>query len=517
MKKRLEIFLQYDYNSNEIFQTSVVLLEGGITATLILFEKYKVTDIVYESDTVTVYMTEHIFMSVRRIVKRVLKNSVCKDTFYSEVNILKDIKHPNIPTIYDVEEDSLAYYIIEDYIEGDNLDDFIRENGVMSEREAVDIGIKLCHIVSFLHNQKPIPILFLDIQPKNILIHNKKIYLVDFGNSYYSDETENRSLLMGTVGYAAPEQYRRECLDERTDIYGMGAVLYFLVTGRSCDSNMTQSILFPHNISEKFKIVILQCLAYDKRDRPNTMEALENCLVNIFNEDNICTCNEKSRIISFAGVDRRVGVTHICLAFASYLAGQGYKVLYEEVNTSNHLRIIAAYKKLRYQNGFFYADNLMCKPLYGAQISIEADCTYILRDCGIFSEEILYDSEMVVFVAGAKSWELDQSVLVWKKAIDMIENEKKTARLHILCNGASEKEALTLWKRVGLIGQRVPLIQHLIEYKRHDDIEKQFFDGLKTIVGIDNEGGEVHRKGTGFFGKAAEKARGYIYRYMGRS
>lgn len=507
---------------SEIFQTIAVLLEGGIAADLILFEKYKVTDIVYESDTVTVYRTEHIYMSVMRIVKRILKNSVCKDTFYSEVNILKNIKNPNIPTLYDIEEDNQAYYIIEDYIEGVNLDDFIRKNGLMSEHQAVDIGIKLCHIIEFLHNQKPIPILFLDIQPKNIIICDEELYLVDFGNSFYLNETENRKLLMGTVGYAAPEQYKKECLDERTDIYGIGAVLYFLVTGKGCDGDIAQNILLPHNISEKFKIALLQCLAPYREDRLNSVVALENCLMNIFNEDNICTCNEKSRIISFTGADRRVGVTHVCLAFASYLAGQGYKVLYEEANNTNHLRLIAADNRLKYQNGFFYADTLMCKPLYGAVVSLDADCTYILRDCGVLHENNLYeknfcDSSDVVLVAGAKPWEIEQSVNMINKAIDMTVNEEKTIQLHILCNSGNSREALALWKKTGHIGQRVPLLQHLLEYEGYSDIEKQFFEGLKAVLKFDNEGGEEHRKGASFFRKTAKKAADYINRYMGRS
>ena len=74
------------------FICSAVLLEGGITATSILFEKYQVTDVVYESDTVTVFIAEHIYMSVKRIIKKILKKSICRDTFYSEVNILKSIK-----------------------------------------------------------------------------------------------------------------------------------------------------------------------------------------------------------------------------------------------------------------------------------------------------------------------------------------------------------------------------------------------------------------------------------------
>lgn len=527
-------------------------MEGGIAATLILFEKYKVIDIVYESDTVTIYKTEHVTMSVKRIVKRILKNSVCKDTFYSEVNILKNIKNPNIPILYDVEEDGQAYYIIEDYIEGTNLDELIRIGGTMSERQAVDIGLKLCHIISFLHNQKPVPVLYLDIQPKNIIINDEELYLVDFGNSHYSDKTEERALLMGTIGYAAPEQYKREVLDERTDIYGIGAVLYYLVTGNNCDGNKAQHILFPHNISEKFKIVIWQCLALDRKDRFSSVGALEGCLTNIFSEDNICTCNEKSHIISFVGTDRRVGVTHVCLAFASYLASQGYKVLYEEANSSNHLRSIAADKRWKYQNGFFYAGTLKCKPLYGAQVNLDSECTYILRDCGIFSEENIckqnltnkscdYNetkddkkyvgvklnnealnneeliNETLVLVAGAKPWEIDLSVKVWNKVKDMADNEKITAGLHLLCNGASHNEALVLWNRTGFSGQRVPLLQHIFEYEGYDDIEKQFLEGLKSVLIAGDEGGEVHRKTTGFFGKASRKAAGCIHRYFRRS
>ncbi len=491
--------------------------EGGIAATLILFEKYEVTGIVYESDTVTVYLTWHIYMSVKRIVKRILKNSVYRDTFYSEVNILKDIKHPNIPTVYDVEEDKQAYYIIEDYIEGYNLDDFIRIHGVMSDKEACDIGIKLCRIISFLHNQKPIPILFLDIHPKNILVNNDKLYLIDFGNALHAHETDKREVLMGTVGYAAPEQYRSESLDERTDIYGIGALLYFLVTGKNCHEDAAKSLIFPQNIPEKFKLIILKCLAFDRNDRFCTIEALKNSLTTMYTEENICICEGKSRIISFAGADRRVGVTHICLAFSSYLASKGYNVLYEESNTSNHLRVIAADKRLRYQNGFFYAGALKCKPLYGEQIILEADCQYIIRDCGVFRDEILQDSDEVILVGGAKAFEREKTIEAWKRTVSAMQDEINLAHIHLICNSGDDKDALMLWKGSEYIGKKAPMIQHLIEYKGHDDVVRQFFDELMVIVGIGKKGGEEDRKGAKFIRKATKKAGEYIGRYIGRS
>ena len=490
------------------FICSAVLLEGGITATSILFEKYQVTDVVYESDTVTVFIAEHIYMSVKRIIKKILKKSICRDTFYSEVNILKSIKNPQIPTVYDVEEDAFAYYIIEEYMEGVNLHSFIEKNGVMSEEEATDIGIKICNIVSFLHCLKPIPILFLVVHPKIILFNDdseRKIFLVDFGSSYYSNETEKRRILMGTVGYAAPEQYDHGRLDERTDIYGIGAVLYFLVTGRSCDSENILSLNFPQNISEKFRMIIMQCLAHDRDDRFQRVEAIATSLSRKYKSDDTSIQNEKSHIISIAGVDRRVGVTHVCLAFASYLSKQGCRILYEEANDSNHLRMIAGCEKLKYKNGFFYHDRLTLKPLYGEQINLPGDSDYIVRDCGMYSEKINDDSDTVVIVAGAKAWELENSVAVCKKALN-------AGNVHILCNSSHKNEALSLWRKIGCVGMQVPALSKIFECC---DSERIFFDELADSIGITKRGGAMHKKRTRFFRKFAEKARRNNSRHMG--
>ncbi len=506
---------------SRFFEYSVVLSEGGITATsllnnhsssgaMILFEKYQVTDIVYESDNVTVYAAEHIYMAAKRIIKKILKRSICRDSFYSEVKVLKSIKNPQIPIIYDVEEDNFAYFIIEEYVEGVNLHTFIEENGVISEEKAIDIGIKICDVVSFLHCQKPVPILFLDIHPKNILINtndNAKISLVDFGSSYYSNETQKRKLLMGTVGYAAPEQYRHDVLDERADVYGIGAVLYFLVTGRSCDRENILSLYFPQNISEKFKVIIMQCMAPDRSDRLQNVDMVAWSLSKLKENDNINANNEKSHTISFAGVDRRVGVTHISLAFAVYLSKQGYNVLYEEANDSNHLRMIAGNEKLKYKNGFFYHNKLKLKPLYGEQVSLEGNSDYIIRDCGAFDENICKNSHIVVLMAAAKSWEIDNAVAVCKRAMN-------AGDIQILCNCDDKNSALSLWRRVGCVGMQIPIVNYIFENK---DRDSKFFEELACAVGIVKKGGVANKKRARFFGKITEKARRNNSRHMGRS
>lgn len=483
-----------------------------MTATSILFEKYQVTDIIYESDTVTVYLAEHIYMKAKRVIKKILRKSICQNSFFSEINVLKSIRHPHIPIIYDVEEDNRAYYIIEEYMEGQNLDTYVRERGIMCQQDVIDTGIKICRIVEFLHCQKPIPVLFLDIHPKNILINNNEIFLVDFGSSYYLSETEKRTLLLGAVGYAAPEQYSYGTLDERADIYGIGAVLYFLMTGRSCDKDGTNSLQFPNNISEKLKMIVMQCLAYDRSDRFRSVVALLGNLTELQNNGNEHIVNDKPLIISFAGTDRRTGVTHISLMFAKYLSYAGYRVLYEEHNDSNHLRQLAKQYKLGYERGFFVWDSLLLKPYYGPQVQLHAQCDIIIRDGGVYRECVVDGTGVCVMVAGAKPWELQNSVTVCDKAL---RHGNKDKPMHIICNAWSMSWACELWKAIGYTGLAVPCMEDVTQRK---DEEVRFFEELMSILGIRRKGGVTDKKKTRTFGRAAgEKADNHNNRRIGCS
>ena len=162
---------------------------------------------------------------------------------------------------------------------------------------------------------------------------------------------------MGTAGYAAPEQYIEGSLDGRADIFGIGAVLGFLMVGRNYKSDQL-SLQIPQNISEKMKMIVTQCMARDREHRFQSVESLLANLMELTKGDNVCLNNEKPYIISFVGATKRMGVTHISLGFAYYLAAKGYKVVYEEANDSNHTRLMAKYEKLKYDSGFFSAGKL---------------------------------------------------------------------------------------------------------------------------------------------------------------
>lgn len=457
--------------------------------------------IVYESDDATVYLVEHIFMQTRRIIKKILKKSIHHNSFYSETNILKTIKHPNIPIIYDQYEDECAFYIVEEYIEAQNLFDYIRDNGVLSESLAIDIGIKLCEIISFLHSQKPTPILFLDIQPKNILIKKEKIYLVDFGNSYFVDEANNRELLLGTKGYAAPEQYKYENLDERTDIYGIGAILYFMVTGKNSAHKGAMSLEFPNEITGKYKTIVKQCMSKDREYRFLDVSTIVNNLKDLTNADIKYSVGNKPLTISLVGTGPHCGVTTIGLGLANTIAKNKEKVIYEECNSSNHVRNIAAYYKLEYVGGYFKKnDNLLLKPEYGPQILLEKPCQYIIRDHGhLMKWEQAGD--VLIIICEVKPWRLWETADICKDIIENC-NEKCCGRPLVLTNSLQEKECMNLWKALGIVGYGVP---HICDAFNVDKLTEDKFKELINSFTNTVQGGEKNKKKGRLFKRISKK------------
>ena len=139
----------------------------------------------------------------RIYIKKILKNYNL-DVYQA----LKQIQTIHIPTIYEIFEEEKTLIIIEEFINGRTLEDMITEGGLLSEKEAIPYMIKLCESLEFLHKQTP-PIIHRDIKPSNIMITNDGILkLIDFDVSrIYRQESEVDTHILGTKGYASPEQF----------------------------------------------------------------------------------------------------------------------------------------------------------------------------------------------------------------------------------------------------------------------------------------------------------------------
>lgn len=147
----------------------------------------------------------------------------------------------NTPALYGIYEDSqtapvapgaVSLILIEEYLPGHTLAEHILENGLFSEEQCIDIGMQICRILMELHSRKP-SIIHRDIKPSNVmLLPDGSVRLIDFNAAKAAaNEEKQDTVLIGTAGFAAPEQYGFSSSTPQTDIYALGVLLNVMLTG----------------------------------------------------------------------------------------------------------------------------------------------------------------------------------------------------------------------------------------------------------------------------------------------
>lgn len=145
---------------------------------------------------------------------------------------LKKISHRNTPRVYEFIELENTLYVIEEFINGNTLEEVLEEQGTLEEHRVIEYVLELCDILNVLHNEK-VPIIHRDIKPSNIIISNDNVLkLIDFDVSrIYKEEGNKDTYILGTEGYASPEQCGFDQTDCRSDIYSLGILMNVLTTG----------------------------------------------------------------------------------------------------------------------------------------------------------------------------------------------------------------------------------------------------------------------------------------------
>jgi serine/threonine protein kinase len=161
--------------------------------------------------------------------------------FKREAETLAHLDHPLIPDVTDHFEEGSRYYMVMDYVEGENLEHWLeRAKKPMQEEEALRYALEVLDILEYLSRQQPV-IVHRDIKPANIIIgaKDKHAHLVDFGiaraNTTINGQMRKTTAL-GTPGYAPPEQYQGYA-DPRSDLYALAATMHHLVTNRDPGEN----------------------------------------------------------------------------------------------------------------------------------------------------------------------------------------------------------------------------------------------------------------------------------------
>jgi formylglycine-generating enzyme required for sulfatase activity len=164
------------------------------------------------------------------------------EAFKREADILAGLSHEHIVRIYDRFSEANRHYLVMEYVQGKTLEETIHaEDGTLSESTAIGLTLQVLESFEYLHSQTP-PIIYRDLKPSNIIVMpNGRVKLIDFGIARLF-QPQTRGTLIGTPGYAAPEQYKGAA-EPRSDLYALGAVMHFMLTGR--DPSAEPPFMFP--------------------------------------------------------------------------------------------------------------------------------------------------------------------------------------------------------------------------------------------------------------------------------
>ncbi|WP_236785265.1 Stk1 family PASTA domain-containing Ser/Thr kinase [Anaerococcus ihuae] len=280
---------------------------------IILGNRYKLKDLIGVGGMAKVYKATDRLLQ-RDVAIKILKDQYAEDDefvkkFSNEAMSAARLTHVNIVSVYDIGEDLIEgkkiHYIVMEYVDGETLKDKIDREKILSNHDIVDYSIQIAQALNQAHSSN---IIHRDIKPQNILMDKYGLLKVtDFGIARVSTNATitYTSSILGTVHYISPEQAKGKFVDEKSDLYSLGVVMYEMATGKvPFDADNSVGIAVMHiqdepespiklneNLSPRLNDIIMKLLQKDPQERfknaNELIRALEDDSYNIgyFNKD----------------------------------------------------------------------------------------------------------------------------------------------------------------------------------------------------------------------------------------
>lgn len=238
------------------------------------FDRYEIKEILGEGGTGRVYLARDMRLG-RPVAIKILERVT--EQFEEEIALLQRQSFRMLPAVFDawVEEDGEGVIVME-YVEGQNLKEYLALHRQIPERQVYDWGVQLGEFLDKLHSGNP-KVLYRDLKPENIMVQpDKTLRFVDVGAAVrLGAERSFQRKRVGTPGYAAPEQWEGKSVDERADIYGLGAVLYAVMEGEDKlkDQVLSGNLAEKSGVPEGMRRAVRRCLRPEREKRYATARA----------------------------------------------------------------------------------------------------------------------------------------------------------------------------------------------------------------------------------------------------
>jgi len=249
--------------------------------------KYKIIRLIGEGGMASVYEAEHEMLGTKAAIK-VLNpilsaNAQIKERFRNEAKLMASLDHPNITKVIDFDEQPQQLSIVMEFLNGEDLNDKIKRNGPLSEKEITDVFSQTLSAFQYAHEKG---IVHRDIKPSNIFIlKNGHVKILDFGIAKLfgqGNEMTQTGTQMGTPIYMSPEQVKADkSIDHRSDIYSLGVTMFYAINGKPPYNSDTDSQFDIFNkivyeplpefsIQSKFQDLVLKACNKNREERFQT-------------------------------------------------------------------------------------------------------------------------------------------------------------------------------------------------------------------------------------------------------
>lgn len=297
--------------------------------------RYRVSERIGIGGMSQVFAAEDLKLPGKRwAVKECLLHRIHPQRLQAEAELLMRLSHPNLPHIVDyVPPDERGFgYIVMEFVVGRTLQQVVEESGAMPWRAAIAIALQLCEAFDYLHGLSPQPIVYRDLKPANVMLgESGNVKLIDFGIARaYRTDRDADTLQLGTVGFAAPEQYEGGQTDARTDLFALGALLHYLLSGGDrLEAGAAPQTACRAHVPDSLVQAISRLTRTLPSQRPQSAAATKQLLAQALAEANAADGTMKTaqspkrgaerRLIAIGGLYAGAGATFCALALAAAL------------------------------------------------------------------------------------------------------------------------------------------------------------------------------------------------------